>query len=159
MLKGFSPFFWLCSEAQVYRLEWDTGEQGRGTFPNQCPICQPASSALPTVSACTRTYTTDTHTYMQFHASKHSHTRASKLLVCDLVSACYDIKHSILECFFLCVRPDKLDISTAMHLDAVKRKIPALLSYDTFYGKREGWCWSLVRCALKNTLFFFNVNC
>ncbi|XP_062396653.1 protein TASOR [Sardina pilchardus] len=33
--------------------------------------------------------------------------------------------------------PDKLDVSTAMHLDAMKRKIPALLSWDTFYGKRE----------------------
>ncbi|KAG5282460.1 hypothetical protein AALO_G00056270 [Alosa alosa] len=33
--------------------------------------------------------------------------------------------------------PDKLDVSTAMYLDAFKRRIPALLSWDTFYGKRE----------------------
>lgn len=80
--------------------------------------------------------------HIHFHASKHSHTHASKLLVCGLVSACYDMKNSILKYKNDLDRPDKLDISTAMHLDAVKRKIPALLSWDTFYGKREGQCKS-----------------
>ncbi|XP_063065427.1 protein TASOR isoform X3 [Engraulis encrasicolus] len=33
--------------------------------------------------------------------------------------------------------PDRLDINTAMNLDEMKKKLPALLSWDTFYGKRE----------------------
>ncbi|XP_031421796.2 protein TASOR isoform X2 [Clupea harengus] len=41
--------------------------------------------------------------------------------------------------------PDKLDFSTAMQLDAVKREIP---SWDTFYGKRE-----VVKCGKYCSLF------
>lgn len=35
--------------------------------------------------------------------------------------------------------PDKIDISMAMHLDQVKRKIPStLLSWDAYSGTQEG---------------------
>ncbi|XP_066527502.1 protein TASOR [Hoplias malabaricus] len=45
--------------------------------------------------------------------------------------------------------PDKIDISMAMHLDQMKRKIPStLLSWDTYSGTREA-----LKCGMYGSLF------